>query len=313
MPSRRLFLTSIGAAAALPAVVGKPAAAQSDRKPAKIRYCLNTSTVRGQNLSVVEQVDLAAQTGYDGIEPWIGDLRKYVAGGGRLDELKRRISNAGLKVESAIGFAKWIVDDEAEREKGLAEFRSDMELIAAIGGTRIAAPPVGMHGNDSDTLDLDKAGERYRALLEIGEQTGVTPQLEFWGPSKNLHKLEQAVYVAAAAGHKDACLLPDIYHMFRGGSSFEAIGMLAGTAVHCFHMNDYPAGKERTEYMDSDRVYPGDGIAPVSDVIKSLVASGFSGALSLELFNKDYWKQPAEEVAKRGLESMREQVAKALA
>lgn len=314
MTSRRTFL-STAAAVALPLSVPASASGQTNAraKTARVRYCLNTSTVRGHKLTIVEQVDLAAQAGYDGIEPWIGDLRKYVESGGKLVDLKRRISNAGLAVESAIGFARWIVDDESERAKGLDDFRSDMELLAQIGGVRIAAPPVGMHGGDASVLDLDVAAERYAAVLKLGRETGVTPQLEFWGPSKNLHKLEQAVYVACAAGDPDACLLPDIYHMYRGGSSFDGIGMLAGTAVHCFHMNDYPSGKERTEYKDSDRVYPGDGVAPIGAVLRTLLASGFDGALSLELFNKEYWKQPAAEVAARGLQSMREAVANATA
>lgn len=312
MPSRRSFLQSIPALA-IPATLPLAATGQTTKSvtPA-VRFCLNTSTVRGHKLSVVEQIDLAASAGYDGIEPWIGDLRKYVSDGGKLPELKQRITDAGLTVESAIGFARWIVDDETERRQGLEEFRSDMELLAAIGGTRIAAPPVGMHQGDAPSLDLDVAAERYHAVLELGRETGVVPQLEFWGPSKNLHKLEQALYVAAAAGHPDACLLPDIYHLFRGGSSFDGIGMLAGTAVHCFHLNDYPAGKERVDYNDADRVYPGDGIAPVVNVLRTLIASGFDGALSLELFNRDYWQQPAADVAARGLDSMKAVIKRAI-
>lgn len=311
MPTRRSVLASLSASTLLAATSTRVATAH-DRKPTNVRYCLNTSTVRGQKLSLVEQVDLAAKAGYDGIEPWIRDIREFIDQGGDLASLKQRIANAGLQVESAIGFAKWAVNDDDERKAGLEEFRSDMELVAAIGGTHIAAPPIGMHGQSAPTLDLDDAAERYHAVLELGRETGVVPQLEFWGPSKNLHNLQQAIYVATASGHPDACLLPDIYHMFRGGSSFAGIGLLAGTAVHCFHMNDYPGGRAATEYKDSDRVYPGDGVAPIPRVLATLIASGFTGALSLELFNKDYWRQDALDVARRGLESMRQQVSLAI-
>ncbi len=41
-----------------------------------IRYCFNTSTVRGQGLSIEEQIDLVAKAGYSGIEPWISDLEE---------------------------------------------------------------------------------------------------------------------------------------------------------------------------------------------------------------------------------------------
>ena len=191
--------------------------------------------------------------------------------------------------------------------------RKDMQTVAAVGGTRVAAPPIGMNAADSGTLDLDAAAERYAAVLEMGREEGVTPQLEFWGPSANLSRLSEALYVAAAAGHPDACLLPDIYHLFRGGSAFDAVGLLAGAKVHCFHLNDYPAGKERTAYNDADRVYPGDGVAPVAEVVRGLLASGFEGTLSLELFNPEYWTRPAEQVAAEGLTAMKRVVASAVA
>ena len=63
---------------------------------------------------------------------------------------------------SAIGFARWVVNDEAERAAGLETARTDMELVKAIGGTHIAAPPAG--ANRGGDLNLDDAAERYHDL-----------------------------------------------------------------------------------------------------------------------------------------------------
>ncbi len=46
------------------------------------RVCFNTSTIRGQKLTVDKQIAIAIQAGYEGIEPWIGDLRAFVEGAG---------------------------------------------------------------------------------------------------------------------------------------------------------------------------------------------------------------------------------------
>ncbi|WP_164103904.1 sugar phosphate isomerase/epimerase family protein [Candidatus Laterigemmans baculatus] len=272
-----------------------------------MRYCFNTSTVRGQQLSVPEQVRLCAAAGYDAIEPWIRDLRAYVEQGGSLTELRKQIEDAGLTVESAIGFATWIVDDEAERRAGLEEARRDMELLAEIGGRRIAAPPIGAHrlAVDAPQPTLLDIAARYRALLELGEQTGVTPQLELWGFSSTLSRLGELAYVAAEAGHPAACVLPDVYHIYKGGSDFAGLALFEASRIHCFHMNDYPATPPRSEIGDADRVYPGDGVAPLHQILTTLRRGGFNGHLSLELFNPSYWEQPAEEVARRGLEKMR--------
>ena len=83
--------------------------------PGPFRVCLNTSTIRGQKLTVDKQIQVAAQAGFEGIEPWIGDLKAYIESGGKLSELRKMLDDANMTVESAIGFAKWIVDSESER------------------------------------------------------------------------------------------------------------------------------------------------------------------------------------------------------
>jgi sugar phosphate isomerase/epimerase len=270
------------------------------------------STIRGQKLTVPQQVDLAAKTGYDGIEPWIRDLQGYKEAGGSLADLKKRIADHGLTVESAIGFPQWSVDDEAQRKQGIETLKHDMDLVRQIGGTRIAAPPVGAHGGDAPKLDLFAVAERYAAILDIGRDLGVTPMVEIWGPSKNLSRLGEAVFVAVESSHPDACVLPDIYHIYRGGSGFEGLKLLAGTAVPVFHVNDYPGGRNRTELNDGDRVHVGDGVAPTDMIFKALADNGCRAALSLELFNKSYWEQDAEKVAREGLEKTKAAVERAL-
>ena len=106
-------------------------------------YSFNTSTIRGQKVPVDEEAKLAAKAGYNAIEPWIAELQDYVKKGGNLKDLGKLIADLGLKVESSIGFARWIVDDDLERQKGLDEAKRDMEMVLAIGGMRIAAPPAG--------------------------------------------------------------------------------------------------------------------------------------------------------------------------
>src|SRR5205814_9253735 len=153
-------------------------------------------------------------------------------------------------VESAIGISEWIVDDEGKRQKGLETARRAMDMVRQIGGRLLAAPPVGAT-NQAD-LPLLRVAERYRALLEIGDQIGVVPQVEVWGFSKTLTRLGQAMFVAIESGHPDACVLPDVYHLYKGGSGFTGLKLLNSAAVHVFHMNDYPASPPPAPTEDSN-------------------------------------------------------------
>src|SRR5262245_28820591 len=153
-------------------------------------YCLNTSTISGQKLGIIEVAEITAKAGYHAIEPWIRDIEEFVRQGGSLRVLAKRIQDLGLSVESAIGFPSWIVDDDSRRAEGFEEAKRNMELVAQIGGKRLAAPPAG--ATDVADLNLDKATERYRALLELGDEMGIVPQIELWGFSKPIRRLSEA-------------------------------------------------------------------------------------------------------------------------
>ena len=309
--SRRDLLIAGGGIATAGILGTQTAAHASEFKGAgTFRYCLNTSTIRGQKLGFIREIEIAAQAGYDGIEPWIRTIEEYVKQGGSLKDAAKRIRDHGLKVESAIGFAKWIVDDDADRNKGLEQAKRDMDLVRQIGGTRIAAPPAG--ATRQSGMDLFKAAKRYRKLLELGDTMGVVPQVEVWGFSKTLSRLGETVFVAVESGHRKACILPDVYHIYKGGSDFEGLKLLSGQSIHVFHVNDYPDDPPRKTISDANRVYPGDGVAPLKRIFEMLSENGFRGALSLELFNRDYWKQDALAVAKTGLEKTKAAVEKAL-
>jgi sugar phosphate isomerase/epimerase len=157
-------------------------------------------------------------------------------------------------------------------------------------------------------LDLFKVGERYKQLLDLGRQTGVKPLLEFWGGSPVFYHFGQALMAAAAANDSDVNILPDVYHLFRGGSGFECLKMVNGNVIDVIHINDFPSSIPREQQNDSHRVYPGDGAAPYNQIIRDLANMGGSKVLSLELFNETYWKQDALAVCKTGLEKMKKVV-----
>lgn len=276
----------------------------------KVIFSLNTSTIREQKVGLAREFEIAAEAGYNAIEPWMGTINDFVKGGGSLKDLGKKARDLGLTVESAIGFARWIVDDDAERAKGFEEAKRDMDSLQQLGGKRIAAPPVGAH--DKGPVDLLKAAERYRQLCELGREFGIVPEVEVWGFSKALSRLGETAFVALESAHPDATILPDIYHLFKGGSGFEGLRLLSSSAVQVFHVNDYPADFPRDKIADKDRVYPGDGIAPMSEILRSVIRPDRPIVLSLELFNRDYWKQDPLQVAKTGLEKTKAAVAKAM-
>jgi sugar phosphate isomerase/epimerase len=290
------------------ALLGPVGLAKEKRKTAadKFKFSLNTSTISGQKLGVEKYIDIAARAGYDCMELWLPDLKVYLDNGGSLPALKKLLGDSKIPVVNAIGFAPWMTDDEEKRKAGLKQMRDEMEIMAALGCSRIAAPSAGI-GPDTQ-LDMFSVGEKFATLIDLGKETGVTPQLEFWGASRFFH-IGQALMASAVANKAGARILADVYHLFRGNSGFDSLKMIDGSMIEVFHMNDYPGSIPREQQADKDRIYPGDGVAPLKQILTDLKNMKGPKILSLELFNREYWAQDPLQVAKTGLEKMKKVVS----
>ena len=309
MNRRELLTLSSGAGLALllpDTLLAKPAPDTAG----PFRFCLNTSTIMGQKPGLVRSIEIAAAAGYDGVELWVRDILEYLEKGGTVQALAKLLTDKKLRVENAISFTEWMVDDDVKRTAALVTLEKEMQLMASLGCKRIAAPPAGVAKDQP--LDIQKAGSRYRDILALGRKHRVMPLLEFWGASGTVYNFSQALAIAAAANDADARILPDVYHLFRGGSGFECLQLVNGNAIDIIHMNDYPPNKPVSEQTDADRVYPGDGAAPFKQILHSLQAMGGTKTLSLELFNKTYWDQDALLVAQTGLQKMKRLVNEVL-
>ena len=303
--SRRRIIQLLGASAgaALLPKVGKSLATLSPPPKSAFTYCLNMATIRGHKLGFVKELEVASRAGFRSVEIWIDSLQTYLNNGGTLKEVKKRLDDLGVKVENCIGFASWIVDDEAQRQKGVEQLKREMDMLAQIGCTRTAAPPMG--ATETPGLDLKKAADRYRTILQLGDTTGVVPQLEMWGFSKNLSRVSDVMYVALESGHPSAKVLLDVFHLYKGGSPLETLSLVNPSATDILHVNDYPAGLSAAAITDADRLYPGDGVAPVKKILQTLRKQGQPLIISTEVFNKKYYSQDALTVAATALAKMK--------
>lgn len=299
--SRRKMLKILGASAGVSLL---PYSAHS-ATPIKsnFTYCLNMSTIRGQNLGFIKELEIASQAGFKSVEIWMDSLQAYLVQGGTLSDARKQIDDLGLKVENAIGFAEWIVDDAKTRGQALEQLKKEMDILAQLNCFRTAAPPAG--ATKEPGLDLKKAAERYRSILELGEKTGVVPHLELWGFSQNLNRLGDVLYVASESGHPNAHVLLDVYHLYKGGSGFDTLHMVGKAGMEIFHVNDYPANISSEKITDADRIYTGVGIAPLSKIFKTIKKTDKPLIISFEVFNKEYYTKDPLEVAKTALAKMK--------
>jgi 2-keto-myo-inositol isomerase len=300
--SRRKVLALIGLTAGS-SVIGPGKTVASPAKRVEFIFCLNMATIRGHKLGFMKELETASKAGFRSVEIWMDTLQDYLKSGGTIKEVKSRLNDLGLKVENNIGFAQWIVDDEATRKQALEQLKTEMALLNEIGCKRIAATGKGLT-NDT-TISLDTMAERYRTVLELGEQFGVTPLMEMWGFQKMLSSVSEVTYIAMQSRHRSAKILLDVFHLYKGNTPLETLSFINPDINPILHMNDYPSTLSQAVITDADRIYPGDGVAPIKQILKTLRHHDEPLILSAELFNAGYYKQDALVVAKTALEKMK--------
>ncbi len=271
--------------------------------------CLDTATIRPATLE--DKIRIAAKAGFDAIEPWEGDLHQYEEQGGSLKDLGKRILDAGLFVPSVIGLWNAIPATQEEFDKSLVDSRRRMRQAAAIGAQHIQVVP--QPARPWQEFDPKWAADRYRDLLEIGlNEYQINPALVFVQFLPGCSRLGQAAAIAIDAHHPHAKIIPDVFHMHIGYSGFEGLKHLRGDFLAIFQFNDAPATVSFEKLKDEHRVFPGDGILPLTDILQTLKAIDYKGCVSLELYNPEYWQRNLDDVAREGRDKTLAVIAKAL-
>ena len=266
----------------------------------KGKFALNASTLRTYKLTLGEQVRAAVAGGFSGFEPWMADIRAAKEAG-ELKDIVAFARDNGLEFVNGIAFGQWTNPDPSVRAAGLEETRRDMVLLAEMGCPNIAASMFGVHRPGSPILTHEEIAERFRAVCDLGDASGVKPLLEYWGHSVNLQTLEDALDVLKTLGRNDTALLADVYHAYRGGSRFGSFARLKASQLPVLHVNDYTFAKPRETLVDADRVWPGDGAAPWKSLFKTLDGMGATPWLSIELFKPSYCQTTPRETARTGV------------
>lgn len=312
---RRKFvsLTAAGAAASvLP--LNSPAGQRAPEPLKEKRYqkglspwpiCLDTATIRPASLK--DKVKIAAKAGYDAIEPWDGELQKFEAEGGNLKDLGKEIKDLGLFVPSVIGLWNSLPPTKEQFDSSLKDTRNRMRMAADIGAEHIQT----IANNAGENYNQKWMASHYREIIEIGiKEYKIYPALVFvkYQPVKTMG---QAMGIIMDANHPSAMMIPDTYHMYISEGGFESLKLVNGAAIAIFQFSDAPASPPISELGDSHRVYPGDGVLPLQQILRDLKATGFRKCISLELYNPEYWKQDLQKVAETGLAKTLDVIRKA--
>ena len=136
-----------------------------------------------------------------------------------------------------------------------------------------------------------------REVGEIARQFDMTAMAEFIRTSPLISTLPTLLKMTRAAGHANMRPMLDCYHFWSGLNKLEDLDLLKPGELGHVHFQDVPDMPR--ELLDTvTRVIPGDGVSPLTTILRKLADKGYTGALSVELFLPKFQQGDPFEVAR---------------
>ncbi len=252
---------------------------------------LNTGAIGIKDTSTQQDIQLAAETGYAGIDFDIRDAAKLVDTRG-VDSVRALFSDADILPGQWGLPVAWNNEDTWKTE--LVQLPRLATVGVGLGCIRVAT----WCPSWSDTRDYDENFawhvERFRAIAQVLADAGCAFGIEFLGPKtlRDGHKYEfiytvgQMMDLARAIGTGNVGLLLDAWHLFTSGGSIADLDDLTAKDIVTVHINDAPKDRSWDEMIDSDRRLPMEtGVLDLVGFMQKLDSIGYDGPVTTEPFS----------------------------
>lgn len=259
------------------------------------------------HLPVLMQARVARETGWDGVFLRAEHIRRYLALGHPLDELRAALAGlAPINLGALVDVERW---RPAEHDAMLAEARELTDTAVAIGASfvQLLTGPVAPGGAYSGPAELSPDELRratataIREVADLGAPHGIRYYLEpvAWTP---LAPLDRAVEVIDAAERDSVGLVLDFWHLWQCGTTPDDVARLDRRLITGIDFADSlgPAGSPGPDQR-SRQVWPGEGEIPLREWSAAVRSTGFDGWWDNELYSPFHWELGDPFAVGRGL------------
>ncbi|MHA6345457.1 bifunctional sugar phosphate isomerase/epimerase/4-hydroxyphenylpyruvate dioxygenase family protein [Roseivivax sp. CAU 1761] len=246
-----------------------------------------------------EKLDAIAAAGFDGIEIFEQD---FIAHDGGPAEVGRMIRERGLEVMLFQPFRDFECLPAPLRAKAFDRARRKFDVMGELGCDRMlicsSVHPESLGG-------IDRAADDLAELGEVARARGITLGYEAlaWGRHVNDHR--DAWEIVRRADHANVGIILDSFHTLGRGIDPESIRSIPGDKIVFVQLADAPAIEMDLLYWSRHfRNMPGEGDLPVARFLRAVMATGYDGPLSLEIFNDQFRGTNPRGVARDGYRSL---------
>lgn len=246
-----------------------------------------------------EKLEAAATIGFDGVEIFESDLLTF---DGSPADVRRIAEGLGLAITLFQPFRDFEAMPDPIRARNLDRAERKFDVMEALGTDLVlVCSNVQPHAID----DPARAAADLAEMAERAQRRGLRVGYEALAWGRHVKRWRQAWDIVQRADHSALGLIVDSFHTLALDDAFSGIAELPGEKIFFVQLADAPKlSMDVLSWSRHFRNFPGQGQLPVTAFLKAVLDSGYSGPLSLEIFNDEFRAAPARLTALDGLRSL---------
>ena len=249
--------------------------------------------------TLVDKLTAIAAAGFDGVEIFENDLFYF---DGTAADVKRIADDRGLRIMLFQPFRDFEAGPREKLQRNLDRAERKFDLMGELEtDLMLVCSSIAPDAVDDDTLaaaDLHALGERAaRRGLRIGyEALG-------WG--RHVSTYGHALRIVEKADHPAVGLVLDSFHTLCIRDDIEPIARIPSERIFFVQIADAPLIQlDPLSWSRHFRLFPGQGGMPVTRFVRNVIASGYAGPISLEIFNDEFRAAPPRPIAIDAMRSL---------
>jgi 4-hydroxyphenylpyruvate dioxygenase len=232
-----------------------------------------------------EKLVAAADAGFDAVELFEPDL---IGCPSPPSEVRERADALGLRIALYQPFRDFEAVPDAMLGRNLRRAEAKFDVMEALGAdTVLVCSTVHPESLDDDAL----AAEQLHVLAERAAGRGLRVAYEALAWGRHVNEYEHAWRIVEAAGHPALGVCLDSFHVLSRGSDPAGIRAIPADKLFFLQLADAPhLHMDVLQWSRHFRCFPGQGAFDLIGFCGHVLAAGYHGPLSLEVFN-DVFRQ----------------------
>jgi 4-hydroxyphenylpyruvate dioxygenase len=249
--------------------------------------------------SLTEKLHACAAAGFDGVELFEPDL---IANDHSPEEIRALARRLGL----SLMLYQPLRDIEGVDEQTFADNlrRADATFATAqrLGiGLVLVCSNVATATVDSD----DVSAGQLRRLGELARRYDIKVAFEALAWGRFIDDYRRAWRIVALADHPNVGTCLDSFHVLSRGHDPAGIEDIPGDKIFFLQLADAPAlSMDVLSWSRHHRLFPGEGNFDLASFVSRVLATGYQGPLSLEVFNDTFRQTDPDRTAIHALRSL---------